>query len=156
MLSSAINVIVESAFSHIFSLPLTLLKTKNIIGVRERIRSFVQLLRCPYAITLEKVTSRVVVLISDAASFAYVHYISKIECLMGIALDRSKEAVAGALTAAKQLEEELYNEVKKKEGRSYDFHGNEMQLLASLIWSAYVGWFFEAKSEDPSRQDESR
>jgi hypothetical protein len=64
---------------------------------------------------------------------------------MGIVFNRAKEAgiyggiipedqknilLAGALTAAQQLEEELYNEVKKKEGRSYDFPSNEMQLLA--------------------------
>lgn len=100
------------------------------------------------------------------------HYVSKIECLMGIAIDRAKEVgkhgeilpedqknilLAGALTSAKQLEEEIYNEVKKKEGRSYDTHSNEMQLLAfALMWSAYAGWIFKAKSEDPNRQEESR
>ena len=34
---------------------------------------------------------------------------------------------------------------------------NCWRLLAfALIWSAYAGWIFKAKSEDPSRQDESR
>jgi hypothetical protein len=100
------------------------------------------------------------------------YYISKIECLMGIVLDRAKESginnailpddqknilLAGVLTAAKKLEEEIYNEVKEKEGRSYDFPSNEMQLLAfAIIWSAYSGWVFKAKSDDPQRQDESR
>jgi hypothetical protein len=63
----------------------------------------------------------------------------------------------GALSLATNLEREIYNEVLHKEGRSYDYDSNEMDLLAlGLIFSSWSSWIFKAKSEDPSRDAESR
>jgi hypothetical protein len=100
------------------------------------------------------------------------YYVSKIQYLMGIIINRAKEAgyrnvlvpadqkdilLAGALTVARKLEEEIHNDVKEKEGRSYGVPSNEMQLLAfAVILSAWSGWVFKAKSEDPTRDDLSR
>ena len=45
----------------------------------------------------------------------------------------------------------------QKEGKSYDYDSNEMDLLAlGVIFSSWSGWIFKAKSEDPSRELESR
>ena len=101
-----------------------------------------------------------------------VYYISEIERLMSKVFESAKEKgtiggvypedqvnilLAGALEAAKQLEKQIYDEVKLKEGRSYGVPSNEMQLLAlALMWSAYAGWVFKAKSEDLGRVEESR
>ena len=98
-------------------------------------------------------------------------YISKIECLMGVIIDRAKESgisnqvfvedqrnilLPGAFAAAHKLQEEIYNEVVNKEGKSYS-PSNEMKLLAfAVIWSAWSAWVFMAKSEDPNRSKESR
>lgn len=100
------------------------------------------------------------------------YYVSKIQDLMGIVINRAEEAgykyalvpadqkdilLVGALTIARKLEEEIYNDVKEKEGQSYGVPSNEMQLLAfAVILSAWSGWVFKAKSEDPNRPEESR
>jgi hypothetical protein len=100
------------------------------------------------------------------------YYLSELERLMGEVFESAKKAgiqggvitkdqvnilLTGALTAAKQLEEQIHDEVKQKEGQSYGVPSNEMQLLAfALMWSAYAGWVFKAKSEDPNRNEESR
>ncbi|MGH9982863.1 MAG: hypothetical protein ACRD8W_02775 [Nitrososphaeraceae archaeon] len=45
----------------------------------------------------------------------------------------------------------------QKEGISYDYDSNEMDLLAlGIIFSAWSSWIFKAKSEDASREEGSR
>jgi hypothetical protein len=63
----------------------------------------------------------------------------------------------GALSLATNLERDIYNEVLQKEGKSYDYDSNEMDLLTlGVIFLSWSGWIFKAKSEDPSRELESR
>jgi hypothetical protein len=99
-------------------------------------------------------------------------YLAEIQKLMGIALERAKSSgvnngilrvdqldilLDGALSLATSLERDIYNEVLQKEGKSYDYDSNEMDLLAlGVIFSSWSGWIFKAKSEDPSRDAESR
>ena len=99
-------------------------------------------------------------------------YLAEIQKLMGIVLKRAKSSgvtdgilrvdqldilLDGALSLATNLEREIYNEVLYIEGRSYDYDSNEMDLLAlGLIFSSWSSWIFKAKSEDPSRDLESR
>jgi len=99
-------------------------------------------------------------------------YLAEIQKLMGIVLERAKSSgvtngilrvdqldilLDGALSLATDLERDIYNEVLHKEGRSYHYDSNEMDLLAlGIIFSSWSGWIFQAKSEDPSRDAESR
>ena len=99
-------------------------------------------------------------------------YLAEIQKLMGIVLKRAKSSgvtdgilrvdqldilLDGALSLATNLERDIYNEVLQKEGKSYDYDSNEMDLLAlGVIFSSWSGWIFKAKSEDPSRELESR
>jgi hypothetical protein len=92
--------------------------------------------------------------------------------LMGIVSERTKSSgvsngilrvdqldilLDGALSLATNLERDIYNEVLQKEGKSYDYDSNEMDLLAlGVIFSSWSGWIFKAKSEDPSKELESR
>jgi len=47
----------------------------------------------------------------------------------------------GALSLATNLERDIYNEVLQKEGKSYDYDSNEMDLLAlGVIFSSWSGW----------------
>lgn len=63
----------------------------------------------------------------------------------------------GAMTLAKGLEEEIYREVKQREGKSYDYGSNEMNLLAlAAILACWSGWVFKSKSEDQKRALDSR
>ena len=72
-------------------------------------------------------------------------------------IDRINILLSGAATTAKALEEEIYREVKQREKKAYDFCCNEMNLLAlATILAAWSGWVFKSKSEDESRQIESR
>jgi hypothetical protein len=99
-------------------------------------------------------------------------YLAEIQKLMGIVLERAKSSgvtngilrvdqldilLDGALSLATSLERDIYNEVLQKEGNSYDYDSNEMDLLAlGIIFSSWSGWIFKAKSEDPSREEGSR
>lgn len=99
-------------------------------------------------------------------------YLAEIQKLMDIVLERAKSSgvtngilrvdqldilLDGALSLATDLEKDIYNEVLHKEGRSYDYDSNEMDLLAlGVIFSSWSGWIFKAKSEDPNRDAESR
>jgi hypothetical protein len=72
-------------------------------------------------------------------------YISKIQCLMSLIADRANEAgltnkvfledqrsilLSGAFAAAHRLQEEIYEEVVRKEGESYGL-SNEMKLFGT-------------------------
>jgi hypothetical protein len=99
-------------------------------------------------------------------------YIAEIQKLMGIVSERAKSSgvtngilrvdqldilLDGALSLATNLERDIYKEVLRKEGKSYDYDSNEMDLLAlGVIFSSWSSWIFKAKSEDPSREAESR
>jgi hypothetical protein len=99
-------------------------------------------------------------------------YLAEIQKLMGIVSERAKSSgvingilrvdqldilLDGALSLATNLERDIYKEVLRKEGKSYDYDSNEMDLLAlGVIFSSWSGWIFKAKSEDPSREAESR
>jgi hypothetical protein len=100
-------------------------------------------------------------------------YVQQIQLLTGLALNQSEKElhridqlsedarfnilVKGAVKLAKALEEEIYREVKQKEGKSYDHCSNEMNMLAlSTILACWSGWVFKSKSEDKKRATESR
>ena len=99
-------------------------------------------------------------------------YLAEMQKLMGIVSERAISSgvsngilrvdqldilLDGALSLATNLERDIYNEVLQKEGKSYDYDSNEMDLLAlGVIFSSWSGWIFKAKSEDPSRELESR
>ena len=99
-------------------------------------------------------------------------YLAEMQKLMVIVSERAKSSgvsngilrvdqldilLDGALSLATNLERDIYNEVLQKEGKSYDYDSNEMDLLAlGVIFSSWSGWIFKAKSEDPSRELESR
>jgi hypothetical protein len=99
-------------------------------------------------------------------------YIQQIQLLTEIAINESEKELHrrdqltdkarlkmldSAMKLSRALEEEIYTEVRKKEGKSYDFNSNEMNLLAlSAILAGWSGWVFKSKSEDPNRVQELR
>jgi hypothetical protein len=100
-------------------------------------------------------------------------YIQQIQLLTGLAISESEKEfhvtgqlteksrlnilLKGAMSLARGLEEEIYREVKQRENKSYDYGSNEMNLLSlSAILACWSAWVFKSKSEDPSRQAESR
>jgi hypothetical protein len=71
--------------------------------------------------------------------------------------DRFNIVLKGGARLAKALEEEIHREVTEKEGKSYDYCSNEMNMLAlSTILACWSGWVFKAKSVDLKRPEESR
>jgi hypothetical protein len=71
--------------------------------------------------------------------------------------DKINIILSGAGRLAKALEEEIYRDVTEKEGKSFDYCSNEMNMLAlSTIFACWSGWVFKAKSVDPGRPEDSR
>jgi len=106
-----------------------------------------------------------------AINIAY--YIQQTQLLTGMAIKESEKELhttglltdksrfdiilRGAMLLARELEQEIYREVKKRENKSYDCESNEMNLLSlSVILACWSAWVFKAKSEDPNRASESR
>jgi hypothetical protein len=114
--------------------------------------------------------SKPTVILDLAINISY--YAQEIQRLMDLAINESQRKLGrpvlleedrvnifltGAGRLAKALEEDIHREVTEKEGKSYEYCSNEMNMLAlSTILACWSGWVFKAKSVDPGRPKDSR